>query len=559
MAASDDYLNELLQLRRENVELREAVGQLSGKLLAAYEALSSYRRPKISVAELPHEILLAIFPKSLPPLWMLRNTRELTLGSMYTIDLEYKTSLTLVCKNWNLVATEMLYKNIHLRSVGQMTAFLRTLSERKSTYGEIVRRIDLSCFVPRGYHRLFDEQTRQILANCPRLNHFGFVPIYRIPSLCHNLPTLPTTITSIEFTEKVDTMLMLGALTQLCGSLRSVCLPFSEGHQDWYPQLNFLLLEELRVSIRLKEAHITLPMPLIWTWSMPKLERLWLTSVAGGHQSIALIPLFLEAFGTNVTFLALNWNFGTSGILEDIFCPKLKHLAVTCKHWIGECTLTVRGHPGLQFLDVWCFRNKSRSRQLFRTELPPLHIPDISLLDLRSQFPCIEVFRCLDIAFQGVYSDIPFVFPPGRPNTRGEVDVHRLLQTRHQSLSIQFAQMDTLPLPPWMATILEFMPHASIYDQHDLRASVDFEELGLQSQHLVSAADDSDDDSEWLPKEDDSSEEDSDYSIEEDIDKTCLEGECEFYPEEEWQIGTDEALGIFDSIISASEFASHHE
>ncbi|KAJ7071954.1 hypothetical protein C8F01DRAFT_1361405 [Mycena amicta] len=510
--------DEIERLQTENAELKETVRLLSSRLMK-YQS-------RVSVAELPHEILLMIFRKCLPPSWML--VRELIPDSLYATDLERKTFLALVCKAWNRVASDLLYGNVHLRSVGQVVSFARAL-ETQSGLGPIVRHLELSCFVPRGYRAIFEAETSRILDLCPRLGHLGFVPNFLIPTMVYQLPRMNPTITSLEFTPDVDFTIVLAALTQLCRGLRSLSLPFSETYRDTYPRLNFPVLEELRALVLVpvkSDRALSTPPPSLWNWSMPVLQRLWLVSRArasgnGSRESwLVCAPLFLDAFGTNISFLSLHVaNLGEPIILR-VRCPKLKHLVITTSYWRSRAVPTVESHAGVRYLDVWCQWN---------AEMEPsrLHLPDVH--KLKSGFPCLVACRFLDASF--IHSHrLPLEFPPGLPAFRGEIvfegpDGHS-----------EDANDDHLPLPDWWETILDFVDPASVYRQYDLTDSVPFEDLG--DPYTVSTC--------WTSDKDES--DDGVYS-DGDSDSFVDEGHGdEFYSEELWEVDRDEALEIFSTV-----------
>ncbi|KAJ7071953.1 hypothetical protein C8F01DRAFT_1101959 [Mycena amicta] len=521
-AAQETTTDEIERLRRENAELKETVRRLSTRLMK-YQS-------RVSVAELPHEILLMIFRKCLPPSWML--VRELIPDSLYATDLERKTFLALVCKAWNRVASDLLYGNVHLRSIGQVVSFARAL-ETQSGLGPIVRHLELSCFVSRGYRAIFEAETSRILDLCPRLAHFGFVPNFLIPTMVCKLPRMNPTITSLEFTPDVDFTIVLAALTQLCPGLRSLALPFTESYVDTYPQLNFPVLDELRVLIFMKkDENSGMLAPSLWNWSMPVLQGLWLVAMPNNisYRSriswLAFAPLFLDAFGTNISFLSLHVaNFWEPTILR-VRCPKLKHLVITTtRRWQdpSSCAMpTVESHAGVRYLDVWCQCN---------AEIEPsrLHLPDVH--KLKSGFPCLVACRFLDASFIHFHR-LPLEFPPGLPAFRGEIVFEG---PRHRT-SIYETDL-RLPLPGWWRTIVDFVDPASVYSQYDLTDTARFEGHELEE------------DSGWYPNG--APDEDSDEGLYSDGDSDSFvdEGhEGEFYLEEDWEMDRDEVLEIFTTV-----------
>ncbi|KAJ7121282.1 hypothetical protein C8R43DRAFT_1136539 [Mycena crocata] len=144
-----------------------------------------------------------------------------------------KLAILNVCKAWHQVGTEPLYESVLFPSIGQLPAFVRDLEDRDGP-GFLVRYLDISCMIPRGYCRLFESESEKLFRLCPRLMHFGFVPIYLIPLVPRSLPIMSASITSLEYSE------VLPSLLQLSGTLRSDRYRIStispcEHHLDiWY-------------------------------------------------------------------------------------------------------------------------------------------------------------------------------------------------------------------------------------------------------------------------------------------------------------------------------------
>ncbi|KAF7315840.1 F-box domain-containing protein [Mycena indigotica] len=518
----------------ENEQLKRTVVDLSKKL--------NHFRRKSMAAHLPPEILLGIFNQIVPPPWMLGGIRELTLDSLYSMDLEMKTILCLVCASWNRVATELLYRHVHLRSIGQVAAFSCAL-ETPTGLGAIVRRLDIGCFIPYGYSRLFRNETQQILERCSHLTHFGFVPPSLDPMVDtpYNLSAVPmkNTVTSLAFSPDVDVDVILGLLAQLCANLRALSIPFDH---HLYSELEFPQLEELNVFIMAKvRESLPISPPVIWPWSMPLLKRLLLSTMSLDPGRLAwnrFAPLFIDTYGKYLDFLSLRVpSFSSDRPLScqniDNTCPRLKHLAIAAMTQ-SDCEATldfVNGHPIVEHLDIWC-RWTAESRH------PRLNAPDED--KLRAAFPSLLTCRFLDASF--IYFDrIPLDFPPN--------PTHEKTLTSSQT-------PPTVSLPLWWRTIIAFVDPASPNSEYDLNDSVRFADLRIEE--------DSDSDSEESDsdEDDDTNDEDSasliqsDYGQDEYSSGDSDSGYDDFdeqLPDCRQQVDRAEALEIFAAICGRNQ------
>ncbi|KAJ7045969.1 hypothetical protein C8F04DRAFT_1066887 [Mycena alexandri] len=379
-------------------------------------------------AQIPHEILLAIFRNSLPPPWLLNGAARnvLTPQSLYSIDLTAKLSIVAVCKDWNQVGTELLYEIVHLRRIGQLPAFVRALEEHAGL-GDLVKRLDLSCMVPRGYSTLFECETRNLLHLCPRISHFGFIPVFLVPTVACSLPNLGAGITNLEFSSAVDfSALVFPVLLELCNGLQYLSFnpPPSREDLEVYDQLEFPLLQDLRLSIKSSDFSL-------FRWQMPSLRRLWLYCTV-----IPPIARLLDAYGRSLTFLSLSF-LKTVEPLQDILpkCPSLEHLVLGLRILgVPACD-----HRRLKYIDCW---EASESRTSASTEFNLL----------KPGFPALRRLRYFDTTFVDLW-ELPVLFPPeeGAGSDPSSNDIEDL----------QNGERDPKKLP-WLAAVLEFTEPESI-------------------------------------------------------------------------------------------------
>ncbi|KAJ7187750.1 hypothetical protein C8R46DRAFT_160 [Mycena filopes] len=367
---------------------KESPSVVDSQMLESQNDAGQQARP--CFPRIPHEILLMIFRKSLPPPWLLHGwTRNiLTPRSMYSTDLTAKLSILAVCKDWHQVATEILYEIVHLRRIGQLAAFVRALEEHAGL-GDLVKRLDLSCMVPRGYSTLFQNETQILFRLCPRLSHLSFVPVYLMPGVAHSL-SCPTalSITTLELSGVVEHSVAVPLLLELCSSLRSLSI-VQPTNQDGYPALTFPVLEDLRLTINAGAVAVL-------SWQAPSLRALWLT--------LSSIPILWEArvlphlrtFGRTITFLSLYLK--PLERLEDVIpeCPSLEHLVIGPHiRAVPPCE-----HRNIKYVDSW---------EAWKARPRPSATAAFALL--KPGFPALRRCRYFDRTYSDLW-DLPVRFPP---------------------------------------------------------------------------------------------------------------------------------------------------
>ncbi|KAF7321970.1 hypothetical protein MKEN_00719500 [Mycena kentingensis (nom. inval.)] len=531
------------RLRRDNAHWKERSEVLAARL----RSVPLEYRPR-EWAECPHEILLLIFHNCLAPGWLLRGTRELSSGWLYGQDMKMKTALCLVCKAWNPVANELLYEQVRLRSIGQVVAFAHALQARCSL-GNLVTGADISCFVPRGYRAVFESETQRIVDLCPRLTHFGAVPVFLLPGVPFRLPKLNPTITSLEFTTAVDALLAGEAIAQLCGGIRSLCCTISSfPTAETTTELEFPALEHLVLRLGLTSAPME---SSLRKWAMPALRKLSMIEEFPNDARLWATTALsvLKAYGTGISTLTLKAPPRARPFESTIPCSKLQHLVLASSGGGSQVSLFIPSHPTVRLLDVWCNSHYDQ---------PTLELPRIEAL--KAGFPALEACRFLDVTFAYLTS-MPFEFPPEPPVARRDFEV-----LRPESVvmhMIAHGQPTTLPRPAW-TTIVEEFGLASVNSRWDL------DEPPIGSAEWEP---DAESDGEWLPPPRDGAESEGSSSYESDTDSCSMcdssgaeatteadsldvisegrEAQDEFYAEEDWQVTREEALAIFSGIVNS--------
>ncbi|KAJ6576085.1 hypothetical protein DFH09DRAFT_1150340 [Mycena vulgaris] len=437
--------------------------------------------------KIPHEILFVMFRHALPPSWtMYWGSSSAPFPPIWSADLHTKLSIIRVCKSWHHIGLEILYESVVIRRIGQMPAFVRALEAREGL-GALVRHLDITCFLPRGYYELHDTETKKIFAFCPRLSHFAFTPGFFIPARPRTLPALVSTITSLEYSDCVDYSLILPSLVQLCQTLRSLSLTLPETYDSNHPTLMLPSLENLRLGLAddsmIPTAKWVIP-SVRWV-SLRQTFRLRFPAYRSAHAQAATV---LDAYGRTIRTLTISYN--TRGSLQELVncCPVLEHLGVS-----GGLCVAPLDHPTLQSVDI--FRDFSTPE-------------DVDCL--KGNLPALRSCRSLD----GALSYLGGAFPTLAIRSEGGGDDSR-------------RPADGPPL------------------YHDLPQS---SWLALLLSDVGTAAESSDDDSDYISQsdDDDGSVEDSDSASDSDADTVSEDGRGNaFYMEEDWEIDADEALSIF--------------
>ncbi|KAJ7045990.1 hypothetical protein C8F04DRAFT_1066966 [Mycena alexandri] len=366
VAAFRDVHQELEDLKHVQLENECLIGYLSQRL-AIYH-LGDF-------ATLPHAILLRIFRDALPPPWLLSGSKTLLPNPLDIswVDLRTKLSILAVCKSWNRVGTELLYERVTLRRILHLSVFVRALESREGL-GALVRHLNVDCFVPHGYSRLYGTETERILKLCPNLSHIGVSPPFWIPGLPCLLPPMSSTITSLEFSRGFPYSTILPFLVELSHNLKSLVLSLP-AVDDQHPALTFDKLEVLGLDV---DNESEFPAS---KWRIPALRRLWVSFHGVRHHEI--LTHLLEAYGATLTSLRLprtSREFHVQPLLDR--CPLLESLT------LHEDAAKSVHHQTVKFIDIFCVE-KPRADSL------------------EARFPSLRRYR--NLAFMAsMFRDLPF-------------------------------------------------------------------------------------------------------------------------------------------------------
>ncbi|KAJ7244127.1 hypothetical protein B0H12DRAFT_1129499, partial [Mycena haematopus] len=421
-----------------------------------------------------------------------------------SVDLRMKLAILAVCKSWNRVGTELLYESVALRRITQLPVLARALEGREELRS-LVKSVRINCLAPRGYSKLHEHETKRILGLCPNIVHVGFSPPFWIPGLPHSLPTTIDfgSITSLEYNQHIPYSAILPSLVRLSQTLKSLALPVPAVYDAAHPVLEFPKLEDLCVTLTPKSVVSA------DKWRA-RPRRLWVYERPHERERPHLgIKQLLDAYGPTITYLRIHT------VDQELLdrCPLLEHIAV-------DCALAAFTHQRVRFIDTFT-----------SCKDPPF--PSVKLPD--GAFPALV--RCRN--FDTVMSQFRYV--PRRGQGAEDAVATFLEFTDETSVygEAAFVRKDTSE---------DYVPNS---DEDDGSYSDDGsgEDDGEDEDD---SGEDADDDSEGPEHVTDSDEDDGGSDSSSDA-ASCItvseDGDClrdEFYMQEYWEVGREEALVIFE-------------
>ncbi|KDQ62785.1 hypothetical protein JAAARDRAFT_470903 [Jaapia argillacea MUCL 33604] len=144
--------------------------------------------PCSPVTRIPPELLGHIFNHLIPPSYTLHPQWQLIPHAIWPSVVQDITALTLVCKAWSYLATEVLYNQIIIQHVYQLPPLLRSLESPNSNRGDLIRSLTLWFSSTTPWYEVYTEDTERIFRLCHRLTSLVIVlngswPRLSIPAL----------------------------------------------------------------------------------------------------------------------------------------------------------------------------------------------------------------------------------------------------------------------------------------------------------------------------------------------------------------------------------------
>ena len=231
---------------------------------------SALRRP---FEQPPPEILQAIFERAIPPNFLADLGTSFSPNSLWCRILQQKLSILNVCWAWYRIGVSFLYEDVAIRRIYQLEILLRTLESSDSSYlKDLIKTLDMHCFIPRSFNGVFKMQLNQLFNICPRLTSFSHTSPCYPPSLAA-LPSLPQTLTHLELGEGIELPILQEVLKSLSTNLVSLSIYIADLHDS--NSYSFPRLENLSFT-----TNRTQPLS---SWELPSLRSLTLRVLSWPH------------------------------------------------------------------------------------------------------------------------------------------------------------------------------------------------------------------------------------------------------------------------------------
>ena len=360
-----------------------------------------------------------IFLRALPPSFLVGSSLNAGSDSPWCEALRMKKSIVRVCKAWWKVGSELLYEEISMRRIGQIPALLRTLDANNSI-GDMIKNLEISCFIPAGYLSLFQVDLARIFALCFRITRLSFTAhtstsAAENPLSCIAFPPslhdACAKLTCLECNHPMDPEYLMSAL-RVCVNLQSlwICLPCMDGLDGCNVigrrPLCLEHLQTLRLMIQSENASDLSMITL--HWRMPTLHNVIIHELSCLDDTVdwKYKQDFFAAFGACLRYVHIrpHWPPHFIDAQNSIkHCPVLEHLAIWPSPNLFQMSLS---HQTVKWIDLWTStEGEEQTYTALRESLSQEALP--SLIGLRE----------LDGALSS-QTDWPSVLPPD-----SEVDV----------------------------------------------------------------------------------------------------------------------------------------
>ncbi|KAJ7647628.1 hypothetical protein FB45DRAFT_893964 [Roridomyces roridus] len=348
----DDMKWEIAQLQEENTRKRDLIQALNcGR--------PQFRQP-------PAEILRLICSFVIPPSFLLDPSVSCGPDSPWCQSTRGKMVLTNVCRAWYGTAIEMLYEEVALRSIGQVSALLRTLRGQTS-FGPLIRKIGVHCVVPDGCGVVFEADLKDLVERTPNLTSVVLNSTWPSP------PPVPQAfdhiswpITHIDFgsTSYSDLHPHIGHLSSSLVSL-SIRIPL-----DLPPHPPYTLSRLQSLMCFVVDPSHTAPfsaLPLLAErLILPNLNTFFLqTTNRDRPNQIKHCAAFCRRYGrtlrtVDVQPFRIGWEDSqdrseqVTSAVQDILdgCPHLEHLILPSSFVTDRQTFEL-SHPRIKWIDFW--------------------------------------------------------------------------------------------------------------------------------------------------------------------------------------------------------------
>ncbi|KAG1749864.1 uncharacterized protein EDB91DRAFT_1110029 [Suillus paluster] len=419
-------------------------------------------RKPIPFKQPPPEILLQILESTLPPTVFLDASLSGGPFSPWCMAQRIKQSVVLVCKFWREIGTVLLYREVHLRRIGQIAALWRTL-QGNARFGEMIMDINVSCLVTPHYFVMFDEALRRILKMSPNASR---VYLNMDMSLCdvficslHRYDL--SKVVHLDIGDEIHLSDILPCLPQ-CKNLTILSLSIHTYQQDDVEFLTLERLQELQITVKSpSRCNLNFLHTMAQKWKLPCLCRFMVYEHRPRPHQVPQYIYFLDVHGKHLTALSITAPLDT--LAHDLrvqhvqmvldCCPALEHLALfppmTETPGPGPAHEPILGMQHIQILLDRCstldaslaphgktlLHKTLRWIDIWATWHPSAPDPDVIRVSWKSQcFPQLKAIRLLDWALLNTTGPrLHLIIPPD------SVQHHETLQWRFPGVHVQYA------------------------------------------------------------------------------------------------------------------------
>lgn len=412
------------------------------------DASGSEASSPLAFKQPPPEILLDILEFALPPRVFL--DASLTCGplSAWCLVQRTKKSLVLVCKFWREIGTPLLYREIHLRRIGQVAALLNTL-RGNTRLGEMILDINVSCHIIPQYLVMFDEAFQRILEmspNATRLSlRMGARDLLVSSMRQYDLSNVVHLDVQVGNERLSDVLLCLPQ----CKHLTILSLSFDTfvTLKGYDKRLTLEHLQEFQITVMWSPLDFL--DAVARKWKLPCLCRFTIYEWRPKPSQVSKYLNFLDAHGKCLTTLSIRDQRAVEPLLhlqhvQAVLdqCPALEHLALfppmtevaghepllgmqNIQTLLDHCSSSIHGRPlshkTLRWIDIWA------------TWHPSAPNPSSTQVSWKSQcFPQFHAIRLLDWALLITTGPrLHLAIPPG------SMQHHETLQWRFPGVHVQ--------------------------------------------------------------------------------------------------------------------------
>ncbi|KAG1784089.1 hypothetical protein EV702DRAFT_1191094 [Suillus placidus] len=385
------------------------------------DASDSEAGKPLAIRQPPPEILLDILESALPPTVFLDASLACGPFSAWCLAQRTKKSLVLVCKFWREIGTPLLYREIHLRRIGQVAALLSTL-RGNTRLGEMIMDINVSCHVMSQYLVIFDEALQCILGMSPNATRLSLSM-----GVCD---LLVSSVRQYDLSQVVHLDVQVGnehlpdillCLPQ-CKNLIILSLSFDTYDKDYVEYLTLEHLQEFQITVMWSVCcKLDFLDEIAWKRKLPCLCRFTVYEWRPRPSQVSQYLKFLDAHGKCLTTLSITAPLDRAQrAVEPLLhlqhvqsvldrCPVLEHLALfppmtefagshepllsmqNIQMLLDHCSSPMHrrplSHKTLRWMDIWA------------TWHPSAPDPNAIQVAWKSQcFPQLQAIRLLDWA-----------------------------------------------------------------------------------------------------------------------------------------------------------------